>query len=229
MREWQVGDPIDDGNDIEVPDIKYMSYLKDNNENKQYRNSSTNDIQLSKQYRDEAWKLNEEDKFYDALSFINGAIRYNPNDDRNWNIKGIILWNILETNDISVGSEAYECFNKALEIKPSDNTIKNNKIGFLLRWGIELLGVGANDQAMIRANELLSIIEDKTSKYYADALALKASILMVTDNFNESMKYFDKSLEVNPLDIHTRELKLELIRRMADYYDEDLFPWDTRY
>ena len=30
MREWRVGDPIGDGNDIGVPDIPYMSYLKDN-------------------------------------------------------------------------------------------------------------------------------------------------------------------------------------------------------
>lgn len=28
MREWQVGDPIGDGNDIGVPDIPYMGYLK---------------------------------------------------------------------------------------------------------------------------------------------------------------------------------------------------------
>ena len=229
MREWQVGDPIGDGNDIGVPDTKYMAYLRNDNENNQYKNSSSKDIVLSNQYRDEAWKLKGEDKFYDALSFINAAIRYNPDDDRNWNIKGIILWNILKTNDISVGSEAYECFNKALEIKPTDNIIKNNKIGFLLQWGVNLFGVQEYDQAMIRANELLSIIEDKTSKYYADALTLKASILMLTGNFNESMKYFDKSLEVNPLDIPTRELKLELIRKMADYYDEDLFPYDAQY
>lgn len=32
MREWQVGDPIGDGNDIGVPDIPYMSYLKDNDD-----------------------------------------------------------------------------------------------------------------------------------------------------------------------------------------------------
>ena len=28
MREWQVGDPIGDGNDIGVPDVAYMDYLK---------------------------------------------------------------------------------------------------------------------------------------------------------------------------------------------------------
>ena len=29
MREWQVGDPVGDGNDIGVPDIRYMGYLRD--------------------------------------------------------------------------------------------------------------------------------------------------------------------------------------------------------
>ena len=32
MREWQVGDPIGDGNDIGVPDIPYMGYLRDSDE-----------------------------------------------------------------------------------------------------------------------------------------------------------------------------------------------------
>ena len=29
MREWQVGDPAGDGNDIGVPDTRYMDYLKE--------------------------------------------------------------------------------------------------------------------------------------------------------------------------------------------------------
>ena len=29
MREWQVGDPIGDGNDLGVPDIEYLDYLRD--------------------------------------------------------------------------------------------------------------------------------------------------------------------------------------------------------
>ena len=32
MREWQVGDPIGNGNDIGVPDIKYMGYLKNHDD-----------------------------------------------------------------------------------------------------------------------------------------------------------------------------------------------------
>lgn len=228
MRDWQVGDPIGDGNDIGVPDIKYMGYLKED-KNYQSQNSSTKDIERSKQYQKEAWRLYEENKFYDALAFINAAIRYNPDDDENWNIKGIILWDILKTNDVSVGQEAYECFNMALEIKPNGNILKKNKRAFLMDWAVKLYKSLSFDQAMVRTNELLSIIEDNTSDEYVNALMLKASILMMTDNFDESMKYFDKALEIDPINITIRELKLILIKRMADYYGEDLFPYDTRY
>ena len=33
MRDWQVGDPVGDGNDIGVPDVSYMGYLKDGERN----------------------------------------------------------------------------------------------------------------------------------------------------------------------------------------------------
>ena len=224
MREWQVGDPIGDGNDIGVPDTKYMGYLRKDNENMQSGSSPSKNIKLSKQYQDEAWRLKEENKYYDVLSFINAAIRYNPDDGSNWNIKGIILSNILQTNDPGVGAEAYESYNNALEINPEDKIVKSNKIQLLIQWGTKLMGEDSN-QAMIRANEALSLIEDKTSKDYADALTLKATIYMVMRCFNKSMEYFDKAIETNPLDIEIRKLKLELIRRMADYYGEDLFPW----
>ncbi len=47
MREWQVGDPIGDGNDIGVPDTKYTGYLRNNNENNRPKISSSKDIELS--------------------------------------------------------------------------------------------------------------------------------------------------------------------------------------
>lgn len=39
MREWQAGDPIGDGNDIGVPDIKYFDYLKDKSGDDDYYSS----------------------------------------------------------------------------------------------------------------------------------------------------------------------------------------------
>ncbi|WP_295612000.1 hypothetical protein, partial [uncultured Methanobrevibacter sp.] len=80
MREWQVGDPIGDGNDIGVPDIKYMGYLKNNNNGRRNNNPSSVDIDKSVRFQEEAVKLWEENKLSDALSFINSAIHYNPDD-----------------------------------------------------------------------------------------------------------------------------------------------------
>ena len=42
MREWQVGDPIGDGNDIGVPDTKYMGYNKSRSNRSYEPHSFTN-------------------------------------------------------------------------------------------------------------------------------------------------------------------------------------------
>ena len=114
MREWQVGDPTGDGNDIGVPDVKYMDYLKNKDDDAAMRNRNVNpsEIEKSKMYQDEAVKLYQEKKFYDALTFINAAIKRNPNDEENWNLKGIILYNIF--------SEKILCFITHY-IKPSNS------------------------------------------------------------------------------------------------------------
>lgn len=48
MREWQVGDPID-GNEIGVPDIPYMDYLKERN-NDEYGDNYSNSYSLRNNY-----------------------------------------------------------------------------------------------------------------------------------------------------------------------------------
>lgn len=214
MREWQVGDPVGDGNDIGVPDTKYMSYLRNNDENTISNNCSSKDIKRSKQYQEEALKLNEENNFYDALSFINAAIRYNPDDSSNWNVKGIILFNIYRTNDSNVFSEAYDAYNKALEIEPEDKIIKSNKAQLIIHWGIRLLSQNQYEKAMIKVNEAVSIIDDKTSADYADALTLKATIYMHTGDYDKSMEYYNNALNINPTDENIQKLKQILIKRI---------------
>ena len=47
--------------------------------------------------------------------------------------------NIMEDNsDVSVGMEAYTCFNEALTIKP-DGAFKFNKMNFLSVWGTYII------------------------------------------------------------------------------------------
>lgn len=199
MREWQVGDPVGDGNDMGVPDTKYMGYLR-NNENNQSKNTSTKDIELSKQYYQQAMKLKDEKKAYDALSFINAAIRYNPDDSRYWNQKGIILWIIMMNNDVSVGLEAYNCFNEALTIKPDEEAYQTNKKNFLPEWGLKLFSVGDNNQAMIRINEALSLIDDKTNPSYIKALTTKIGIYLSKEDYTNALKYCNEALKILPND-----------------------------
>lgn len=212
MREWQVGDPIGDGNDIGVPDTKYMSYLRNNDENNEPKISSSKDIELSKQYYGEAMKLKGEKKVYDALSFINAAIRYNPDDSKYWNQKGIILWIIMMNNDVSVGLEAYNCFNEALTIKPDEEAYQTNKKNFLPEWGLKLLSVGNYNQAMVRINEALSLIDDKTNPSYIKALTTKIGIYLSKEDYTNALKYCDEALKILPNDDILLDFKQQAIK-----------------
>ena len=213
MREWQVGDPIGDGNDIGVPDLKYMGYLRDDD----YEiDDSLKDTELSKDYYDKAWKLFEEKKYYDALTFINAAIRHNPDDCDNWNVKGIILYAILDTHDLDAGFEGYYSFNKALSINPENETVKANKIGFLIRFGQELALKRKNDRAIAIINEVLSLIEDKNSIDYANALNVKSLVFLRLKDYDNALKYCNKSAEINP-DEFSQKLKQSILDRMNSF------------
>lgn len=72
---------------------------------------------------------------------------------------------------------------------------------------------GDNEQAMIRTNESLSIIDDKTSEYYADALALKGTIYVYTGNYDKAIEYYDNALDVNPTDENLHKMKQDLIKK----------------
>lgn len=217
MREWQVGDPIGDGNDIGVPDVRYMDYLKNrDDDDAPVRKSNVKhaDIKKSRMYQDEAWKLNEENKFYDALTFIDAAINHNPNDEDNWNIKALILWGIFRENDKDVAFEAYGCFNKALGLNPYNKTIKRNKAKFLTEWAVYLVTSDDLDEAMKRANEALSIFEDKTLYEYGIALDVKATIFRINEEYGEALKYFDKALEVLPGDEFIQKGRESVLEKM---------------
>lgn len=66
MRDWQVGDPVGDGNDIGVPDVSYRSYLKDGERNDSFEEefrSNWND----------AFDLYRSGDYYHAFLSINSA------------------------------------------------------------------------------------------------------------------------------------------------------------
>ena len=221
MREWQVGDPIGDGNDIGVPDIKYMGYLKNNDNGRRNNNPSSVDIDKSTRFQEEAVKLWEENKLSDALSFINSAIHYNPDDDENWNVKGIILWDMAEM-DSDKFYEAYKCFNNALLIKPDGKILKKNKAKCINDWARYYYDIKDYDLAMSRIDESLSLIEDKTADYYATALNLKSCIYSSKFDYEKALKYINKALKISPND-EIMQQNRENILNTGNVNDEDSF------
>ena len=221
MREWQVGDPIGDGNDIGVPDIKYMGYLKNNDNGRRNNNPSSVDIDKSTRFQEEAVKLWEENKLSDALSFINSAIHYNPDDDGNWNVKGIILLDMAEM-DSDKFYEAYKCFNNALLIKPDGKILKKNKAKCINDWARYYYNIKDYDRAMSKIDESLSLIEDKTADYYATALNLKSCIYSSKFDYEKALKYINKALKISPND-EIMQQNRENILNTGNVNDEDSF------
>lgn len=70
MREWQVGDPVGDGNDIGVPDTEYMGYLKDRNGGS--KKGLTDEFRYYYGYSFDFSKLHHDD---DAFMALHNAFR----------------------------------------------------------------------------------------------------------------------------------------------------------
>lgn len=86
MREWQVGDPIGDGNDIGVPDIPYMSYLKDDESSKEdiveefkFHINSARDFYNLKNYETAFFSLESAFNDYNRMNdFEKSQVKDNP-------------------------------------------------------------------------------------------------------------------------------------------------------
>ena len=117
MDEWHVGDPPDWGDSVGVPDIPYMGYIKDNEDEPPeipQDNNNQADI-LGK----EAWKLYMDYRDEEAFDLINEALSYNKRHSRNWNRKGIISESLGEY-ELSL-----YCYRKSLNLKKSTIVIEN--------------------------------------------------------------------------------------------------------
>lgn len=125
MDEWHVGDPADWGDSVGVPDIPYMGYLKDKEDEPPER--PPNNKEQANILGKEAWKLYMDYRDEEALDLINEALSYDQRHSRNWNRKAIIL----------EGLERYEdslyCYVRSLNIKKSKIVIEN-KARMLKDW-----------------------------------------------------------------------------------------------
>lgn len=123
MDDWQVGDPADWGDNVGVPDIAYMDYihLEDEDEHSQWPGYFEKSMELS----DRAWKLENQDRFEEALVLIDDALDYLPFYPNHLNRKAIIL------QDLGRYDEALEFYDKALSLG-SDDVISANKAECML-------------------------------------------------------------------------------------------------
>lgn len=126
--EWQVGDPEDWGDSIGVPDIPYMGYLKDDDDEDPEKPPRRTYLPSKADILgEEAWELYEQFKDEEALEKIDEALSYNKFHASNWNRKGVILETFKRYE------ESKSCYDESLRLR-KDNVVIDNKARMIYDW-----------------------------------------------------------------------------------------------
>lgn len=163
MDEWHVGDPSDWGDSVGVPDIPYMGYINDDEED------APEEVIFEKSMSDRAWDLRNQGNYEAALDLINRAMEINPPRLNDLNRKAIIL------QDLFRFEEAVEFYDKALALG-RDDVVLANKARCLLEWVETQKSKGKiTSKELDIINEALRILPDTENNY--SYLQLKGEIL----------------------------------------------------
>lgn len=184
MDEWQVGDPTGFGNDAGVPDIPYMGYLQTDDDDDTNVPPQTVDPNVSRAKRlaDEAYELQEEDRFDEALVLINRALELDSNNFNNWNVKAIIIDNSGHPED------AIEFYDRALAIRPT-NVVKTNKAECLYRIAYIRNAMRRSPERSLEIiNEALKLLPDDEER--GRFIHMKGRILQSLDRKIQAKKCF---------------------------------------
>lgn len=175
--EWHPGDPIGFGNDIGAPEVPYMSYgprkREDEFDEEEYQKERDEQERkyTAKKISDEAWKLYHERRYGDALSFINRALEYAPEESNMWNRKGVIF------TELKIFESALENYNKAIELEDSE-VYQNNKAETLIDWAYALKDKSEYEKGLDKINESIDIFQNISYKTCeSEAYNLKGLIL----------------------------------------------------
>lgn len=166
--EWQVGDPSDWGDSVGVPDIPYMGYINngDNEDGRPpERPSQSTDRVLAKK----ALSLERQGRYDEALEVINRALDISPNNPNHLNLKAIILdnWGKYEY--------ALDYYDKSLAIS-NQRVVVENKAQCLYRLAkkhADSSKVKERDLEII--NKALAILPDDYGR--KDYIRVKGRIL----------------------------------------------------
>ena len=142
MREWQVGDPIGDGNDLGVPDIKYFDYLRDKSDDDEpYERGVSSYYSSRHRYTydeciEKAKKLSDKGNYLLAIEYYDRALDMAYHDEVALNGKAECLCKIGAAYDASQcyfdlgfkhtyrrGDEeiAIKYYKKCLELNPNND------------------------------------------------------------------------------------------------------------
>ena len=166
--EWHVGDPADWGDSVGVPDIPYMGYINDgDDDDPEYPENRS--ISKSKRLKEEALDLRDQGEYHGALLAINSAIELDGRNPDFYNVKAIIL------EELGNYDEALRYYDIALGMR-HDQLYKDNKARLLGRIAnIDSCCEDRWGHAMDCVNEALKITSDNIDR--KDLLRIKADIL----------------------------------------------------
>ena len=166
--QWQVGDPSDWGDSVGVPDIPYMGYINNSDDEDgrpPQRPPESKDKVLAKKARE----LERRGRYDEALDLINQALDISPRNPNHLNMKAIILdnWGKFEY--------ALKYYDESLAIA-NQRVVVENKAQCLYRLAkkhADSFNVREKDLETI--NEALAILPDDYGRN--DYLRVKGSIL----------------------------------------------------
>ena len=151
MDEWHVGDPADWGDSVGVPDIPYMGYLQDDEDEERPRRPSK-----ANRLRAEAWALREDGRFREALDKINEALECSGS----WqllNVKAIIL------EDLGDDEGAMRFYDMALR-QSNAQYVKDNKARLLERIAWSAKYSDDLPRALDMVNQALKLTGDEEDR-----------------------------------------------------------------
>lgn len=127
MREWQIGDPVDD---------VHGAFMDAQNWGRRYEDDEPSDGFLSQSgiYSDKAWSLHMDGNDDEALRYIDMALDLNDRNYNDWNRKAIILESINRFYD------AEKCYNRSLELS-SNSVVADNKARMLKKWAANIVEI----------------------------------------------------------------------------------------
>ena len=165
--QWQVGDPADWGDSVGVPDIPYMGYLNNGNDDDECERPANKS--RVRQLSDEAWDYVCEENYDAALLKINSALDIDDRHHNDWNRKAIILEGLNRYED------AFRCYDESLK-RGGTNVVRSNKAFCIKSYlSIKLMKNQITSDDLNLINEALKILPDSENSH--DFLYCKGEIL----------------------------------------------------